>query len=425
MDRTDLQRLSKDELIELVMQLQRPDKTSRNSSKPPSTDKKEKRENSRPGGAKPGHQPHNRRLADDPDEFRDHKPIHCALCGGPVSPDAEMDLIGEYDEIEIPPVKPHVVRHRRFACRCAQCGAQIKAPAPAVATTTPFGPRIHALAIYLKGFQALSYERLRFLFRDAFGLTVSEGALMNMFLRSHAGFEIEADKAKAILRKARVVASDETGVRIEGTNSYHWVFHCKDSVVHQPDYSRAARVAAEMMDGHEPKVWISDRYAAQQNHAAAHQTCLAHLARDTAYALEHGSDDLPQRFKLWFGRAFDLAADIADFAASTIASKKRALENQLADILDAATECELARKLQAKIARARRQLLTFCDYPGEVEATNNGSERALRPSVIQRKVTNGYRAMWAAQAEADVRTTVDTARLKGANPFQTILEIVA
>jgi hypothetical protein len=107
MDRTDLQRLSKDELIELVIQLQRPDKTSRNSSKPPSTDKKEKRENSRPGGAKPGHEPHNRRLADNPDEFRDHRPTRCDLCGGSVSPDADMELIGEYDEIEIPPVKPY------------------------------------------------------------------------------------------------------------------------------------------------------------------------------------------------------------------------------------------------------------------------------------------------------------------------------
>jgi len=45
--------------------------------------------------------------------------------------------------------------------------------------------------------------------------------------------------------------------------------------------------------------------------------------------------------------------------------------------------------------------------------------------VIQRKVTNGYRAMWAAQAEADVRTTIDTARLSGANPFNTILAILA
>ena len=180
----------------------------------------------------------------------------------------------------------------------------------------PFGPRIHALAIYLKGFQALSYERLRGLFHDAFGLCVSEGALMNMFIRSHARFKIEAAKAKAILRAAKVVVSDETGVPatnefvadIEGTNSYHWVFHCRQAVVHLeanalylpgPDYSRAARVVHEMMAGHEPAVWISDRYSAQQSHGERHQTCLAHLARDTAFAFEQGSDDLPFRFKLW------------------------------------------------------------------------------------------------------------------------------
>jgi hypothetical protein len=50
---------------------------------------------------------------------------------GFVSPDADMELIGEYDAIEIPPVKPHVVRHRRFACRCAHCGVGVKALAPA------------------------------------------------------------------------------------------------------------------------------------------------------------------------------------------------------------------------------------------------------------------------------------------------------
>jgi transposase len=78
MERSDLQQLSKEQLIELVLALQRPDKNSRTSSKPPSTDKKEKRENSRPGGAKPGHEPHNRRLADDPNAFRDHIGPPCA-----------------------------------------------------------------------------------------------------------------------------------------------------------------------------------------------------------------------------------------------------------------------------------------------------------------------------------------------------------
>jgi transposase len=425
MERGDLQRLSKEQLIELVLRLQRPEKTSRNSSKPPSTDKKAKRESSRPGGAKPGHEAHNRPLSENPDEFRDYRPEVCEQCGGRFGPHVAEELIGEYDEIEMPPVKPYIIRHRRYACRCGRCGLPAEAPAPAIAGMTPFGPRIHALAIYYKSFQALSYERLRFMFRDAFGLAVSEGALMNMFARARPRFTCEAVKARETLRAARVVASDETGVRIEGTNSYHWVFHSKDAVVHQPDYSRAARVVEEVMGGHVPQVWISDRYSAQQSHGRHHQTCLAHLARDTAFALEHGADDLPLWFKLWFDSAFELARVIPDRAASTIAAKKRQLEKRLTELLAVKTACELAQQLQAKIARARHQLLTFCDYPGEVDATNNGSERKLRPCVIQRKVTNGYRAMWAAKAEAEVRTTVDTARLKGATTFDIIAAALA
>ena len=53
MGRFELERLNREELIELVLRLQRPEKTSRTSSKPPSTDRKEQGERSKPGGAKP------------------------------------------------------------------------------------------------------------------------------------------------------------------------------------------------------------------------------------------------------------------------------------------------------------------------------------------------------------------------------------
>src|SRR5271165_6684973 len=43
MDRSDLQRLSKEQSIALALSLQQPEKTSRASLKPPSTDKREKR----------------------------------------------------------------------------------------------------------------------------------------------------------------------------------------------------------------------------------------------------------------------------------------------------------------------------------------------------------------------------------------------
>ena len=105
MDWTDLQQLSKERLIELVLRLWRPDKNSRTSSKPPSTDKKEKRENARPGGAKFGQEPHNRRLADDADAFGDYMPTACEDCGAEISSDEPRELIGEYDEIEDTPGK--------------------------------------------------------------------------------------------------------------------------------------------------------------------------------------------------------------------------------------------------------------------------------------------------------------------------------
>ena len=131
------------------------------------------------------------------------------------------------------------------------------------------------------------------------------------------------------------------------------------------------------------------------------------------------------RLQLWFDRAFSLARNIANLAASTVKHHKRALERDLSTILASATDCPLGRDLLGQIRRARDQMLTFCDFAGKVDATNNVSERALRPSVIQRKVANGYRAKWAADAEAALRSTVDTARLAGNQPFHTILGAIS
>jgi transposase len=334
-------------------------------------------------------------------------------------------VFSEHDKIDLPVIAPLVERHRRMAVTCPSCGLRVAADLPAAVKGTPFGPRLHAVATYLKTFQALSYERLEGAFADLFGLQISQGGLMNMLRRAQGRFEDGREVAVASLRRARVVASDETGVRIEGSNAYHWVFHCDEAVVHQAAPTRGAVVVREMMDGHRPEVWCSDRYVAQQGHAAAHQTCLAHLARDVAYAIEGGEDVPPMRLKLWLHKAFGLARDIETLAASTIAAKRRALERTLQDILDTPTSCELARVVQNKFRRAKDQLLTFALWPGQVETTNNACERALRPAVVQRKVTNGYRSMWAAQGEADIRTVVDTARLKpGVNRFQTILGVV-
>lgn len=426
MGREDLERLSKPELIELVLKLQRPAKTSHTSSKPPSTDRKERREQSRPGGAKPGHEGHKRVLSGDPDAVVDHRPAGCPDCGLALSADLPAEVVSVHEEIDIPPVKPRVEQHRRLSVCCPSCGARAVAERPAGAGATPFGPRLHALVLYLKTFQALSYERLEGAMTDLFGLTVSQGGLMNMLRRAEAQFAGGRDTALAALHRAKVVACDETGIRIEGTNSFHWVFRCAEAVVHHVAPTRGAAVVRDIMGDHRPDVWLSDRYAAQQGHGKAHQTCLAHLARDVAYALEGRDEALALGFKLWLGSAFALAAAVTTLAASTVASRRRALERRLDDLLARATTCDLARAVQDKIRRARDQLLTFTLFPGQVEPTNNACERDLRPAVIQRKVTNGYRATWSAEGEAAVRTVVSTERINhGPGTFATILQTVS
>lgn len=423
MNRDELRELSKEELVELVLKLQRPAKTSRTSSRPPSTDRKEKRAASKPGGAKPGHKGHFRSLAEAPDQVVEHRPERCSGCGHVFAPDAPGEVVGAHDSVDLPPILPVVTRHQRLACACPGCGARVKAD-PLVAGS-PFGPNIQALALYLKHVQHVSYQRLQAMFADVFGLTISQGALGNMFERRSAAFKDKKAVILTRLRSARAVASDETGVRIEGVNAQHWVFRAPGVVLHEAAFSRAAQVVRDVMGGHRPAFWTSDRYSAQQGHGERHQTCLAHLARDIAFALEVSEDPVPFRLKLWMDDVFALWRSLADIAASTVARKRRKLDDRIGRILCARSDCEVTRALLRKIANARDQLLTFLDAPDLVQPTNNDCERALRPAVINRKVTNGFRSSWAAHADAALRTVIDTERLAGVSPYHAIRNTIS
>src|SRR3954467_9402458 len=228
MGRVELERLSKEELIELVLRLQRPEKTSRTSSKPPSTDRKEQRERSKPGGAKPGHAGHSRVMSETPDAVVEHRPGQGSGCGAALPADLLAETVSVHERVELPAVKHLVTHHRCLAVGCPACGTRVVAPVPEAARGTPFGPRLHAVATYLKTFQALSYERLQGALSDLFGLHLSQGGLMNLLRRAQGRFLTGRDEAVPALRRADVVASDETGVRIEGANAYHWVFRSPD-----------------------------------------------------------------------------------------------------------------------------------------------------------------------------------------------------
>ena len=81
--------------------------------------------------------------------------------------------------------------------------------------------------------------------------------------------------------------------------------------------------------------------------------------------------------------------------------------------------------LRATIAvTASDKLLVFLTRR-DVAATNNESERALRPSVIFRRVTNGFRSEWGAKVYADLCSIVATGRLAGRTALAAIRDALA
>ena len=56
---------------------------------------------------------------------------------------------------------------------------------------------------------------------------------------------------------------------------------------------------------------------------------------------------------------------------------------------------------------------------------NNVSERGLRPSVIFRKVTNGFLSNWGAAVYADLCSIVATGRIQGRSPLASIRATIA
>jgi hypothetical protein len=75
-------------------------------------------------------------------------------------------------------------------------------------------------------------------------------------------------------------------------------------------------------------------------------------------------------------------------------------------------QSEFAHKLVRIIKKYRQNLFAFVTNR-DVPPTNNGSERALRPCVIFRKITNCFRSHWGARLYADVRSVFETARRRG------------
>ena len=410
-----------------VAELARPPKTSDNSSVPPSVGHKpnrpDKNERQWPRQGSLGRKGGGRLLCASPDEVVVARPNRCQHCQAGLG-EAGQVLAARYDKVELPQVRPVVTRVERYAGRCACCGGTTLAAVPeGLGPGTPFGAGIVALALYLRVVHAVSYKRLSRLLLELFGLAVSEGALDAAFRRAQPRLDAAVSAILARLRRARVVCSDETSVRVDGRTCWNWVFQNSQVVIHVVRRSRGAGVVRDVLDGHRPVVWVSDLYGAQQGHAETWQLCLAHQLRDCQYAIDAGDDVFAPRMKALLLRAAVLARRHHTLAESTRRSWRRRLDQALSSVMVLQPTQRDGQRLRRRYGKHRGHLFTFLDHP-EVPADNNGSERELRPTATYRKVTGGFRSAWGADLFAAVRSVIGTAKRHGTDAYTALHNVL-
>jgi transposase len=412
---------------ELKAQIGQPPKTPGNSSVPPSVGFKANRAERRSRKRRPGHDGISRRRQ-QPDVIVRCRPTICQGCGEPL-PLSGQRRVGRSQVVELPPIRPVVVEAWQYAARCGGCGHRTKGTYPAgLEPTRTFGPQIEALLGYFHERHHVSYERLVELCRDVFGLPISEGGIDKALGRLAERARPTYEALGAAVRASPVIGSDETGARVAGTTAWQWVFQTPEASYHVIVPRRNAEVIAAFLGDTRPEGWVSDLWAPQvQVEATTHQICLAHQIRNLTYAVEaDGYLGLVWAVELrhLLGRAIHLHQIRETLTPASFTRRRRRIENAVDRLvfqtfLPEQPDTANARRLQERYREHRASLFVFFDRP-DIPPTNNASEQDLRPSVIHRKVTGGYRSQLGADISAILISLLTTARKRGENLFQAL-----
>jgi transposase len=431
---------------ELAQLRERVNRSSRNSSKPPSSDglgfkPPERRKGSgRKRGGQQGHPGSGPELLpiERVDEVVEHHPDACRRCGTLLQGDDPEPV--RHQVIEIPPITPLVIEHRLHRLVCSCCSTSTCATLPADVEASHYGPRLSALVGLLGSAFPLSFSKTQALLQQLVGVEMSCGAIARVRQRLSAALAEPMAQALEAARQQPVAYVDETGAptgNADGNNptgkrGWQWVMVTPLVTVFLQGLSRSTAAAIVLLGNAFGGIVVSDRFSAY-NHLPIQQRqlCWAHLIRDlTAIAerpgasAEFGEELLGLQQQL-FGLWHRYKEGKIDWPALQQSCRpiRQAFETTLQQVVELGYQrgertpwASTVRTCQ-QLQKVRGGLWTFLENEG-IEPTNNSAERALRQSVIQRKISHGVQSASGAVCRSRLLTVTTSLRQQGRDVWQ-------
>lgn len=378
---------------------------STNSSKPPSSDspksrsqRRTRKSSGKAQGGQPGHDGAHRSLLDESkvDHFVEHLPSTCQHCGLELDETCLDGTPLREQTFELPALTPIITEHRLLVCRCKGCGKTTRAASPLAPGASHYGPNLLGLIGYLNvPMDATRRHTLAFL-REYLALPASLGGIQTGLQVLGNALEPLGHQVRAECERATSVGCDETGWSHGGKRAWVWCVQSELAAFYSIEPKRDTAACKAVLGELGERVVVSDRYGAYNwIPQDQRQVCLAHLKRDFApMAAEPG-------------KLGELGTALEKLCGQICVrhSKMMAGEQTLGEYQDW-VKSEARPAWQALIKQsegwgarapavvhwcAQNEELVFRFGRGEhaIAPHNNASERAIRPSVIKRKISFG------------------------------------
>jgi hypothetical protein len=432
-------------------------RNSGNSSMPPSSDdlpgrkppRQQRRAAGRAGkkrkrGKQPGAPGASMRW-EKPDRTEDHYPEGACSCGSDLADAADLGVARSYQQEEIPAAPAERVQHDLHMTRCA-CGREHVAPRPAGVpdSALSIGPRLRALAVYLVVFQHVPAERCRQLIADVTGAVVSDGFIHSCLAKAASLAAEVVALIRALITAAPVAGFDETTLRSgpAGEKKYvHGAFTEQYSAFWLGARSLEAMADAGILPDFAGIV-VSDRYQNYFNprwkHVAGNQACLSHLLRDFEDCAESypGAVWPVQAQRALRGLIHAWHATVEQGLPAIPADVLKPLDHEFrhAVLAGLASVSRVPGPKNSTKQEPGRELLEFCDGRRDdvlrfttdtrIWPTNNISERGVRPTKTQQKISGRLASDDVTQDRLDIRSYIDTARKHGKNAMGVLYDLM-
>lgn len=448
--KAEIETLSKENklLIKRVNSLEsQVNKNSNNSSKPPSSDGFKKKTKSlrtksgkNPGGQE-GHEGTTLELSDNPDEIEIHGVDKCDICGASlqdVTP--ERHIIRQV--IDIPEIKIKVIEHRAEVKKCPKCRRKNTGKFPeGITNTVQYGEKVKAVAVYLTQYQLIPYKRSTELIDDMFGISLSQGTMVNFNRGCHDALKpIENNIKNCITNYVGAVHFDETGIYIDKKRQWLHVASNDKYTYYQAHEKRGQKAVDEInILPNFTGTAVHDCFKTYNKYSNCdHSLCNAHILRELNGVSELEKQAWAEPMKnllIEIKKEVDLNWNIAN--ALTL-DKIEAFEKGYAQVLEdgfkedyAANIETYARKkvkkstslnLLNRLSAYKNEILSFM-YDFDIPFDNNLAERDLRMTKVKQKISGTFRSPEGANSFTRIRGYVSTVRKNGLDTLDCIKSV--